>query len=174
MKSNITLIGMPGAGKSTVGILLAKELGLGFVDTDLLIQTREGQTLQALVDSRGHMALRTIEEDVICGFTAQKTVIATGGSAVYSDRAMAHLENLSHIVFLELDFDAIRARIRNFDSRGIAMAPGQSFEELFAERQVLYRRWAEMTVACSGFNQEELAQKIADLCVKRGINFEDN
>jgi len=161
MKSNLTLIGMPGAGKSTVGVILAKNLGLGFVDTDILIQEREQTTLQQILDQQGHLALRAIEEAVIVGLDVAGHVIATGGSAAYSDRAMRHLQRTSTIVFLDVDMETVQGRIRNFASRGIARAPEQSFEDLFAERQALYRRYADMTIDAARLDQDQVAERIA-------------
>ena len=160
-KSNITLIGMPGAGKSTIGVILAKRLALGFVDTDVLIQTSRGESLQNLLERRGHLGLRRIEEEEILRLDVRRHVIATGGSAAYSDRAMRHLAAGSRIVFLKVAYADLLARIHDFESRGIAKAPNQSFAELFAERQVLYERWAEITVDCAGLNQDAVAGRIA-------------
>ena len=159
-KTNITLIGMPGAGKSTIGVILAKNLALGFVDTDVLIQTSRGESLQSLLESRGHLGLRQIEEEEILKLDVRRHVIATGGSAAYSEPAMRHLAAMSHIVFLQVGYDDLLARIHNFESRGIAKAPNQSFRELFAERQVLYERWAEITIPCAGLNQDAAAERI--------------
>lgn len=161
MRTNITLIGMPGAGKSTIGIILAKNLSLGFIDTDVLIQINRQQSLQQLLDKGGHLYLRQIEEEEILKLNLSRHVIATGGSAAYSEKAMRHLQASSHIIFLQVSFNELLRRIRNFESRGIAKAPEQSFEELFAERQVLYQRYAEFTIACDGLNQDEIAERIA-------------
>ncbi|MCL2458912.1 MAG: shikimate kinase [Desulfobulbus sp.] len=163
MKTNLTLIGMPGAGKSTVGIILAKNLSLGFIDTDVLIQINQQQSLQHIIDTSGHLALRAIEEAEICRLNLTRHVIATGGSAAYSLRAMTHLQGLSLIFFLEVSFAEIERRIRNFASRGIAKAKHQTFRELFDERQVLYKRHAGLTIACDGLDQEEVAQAIIRL-----------
>ena len=160
MKTNLTLIGMPGAGKSTIGIILAKNLGLGFIDTDVLIQINRQQTLQQILDASDHLTLRAIEEAEICKLNVSRHVIATGGSAAYSERAMTHLRRMSLIVFLQVSFAEIERRIRNFATRGIAKAKDQTFRELF-ERQLLYRRYAELTVACDGRDQEEIAAHIA-------------
>ncbi len=160
-RSNITLIGMPGAGKSTIGIVLAKNLSLGFIDTDVLIQINRQQSLQQLLDGGGHLYLRQIEEEEILKLNLSRHVIATGGSAAYSDKAMRHLQASSHIIFLQVSFNELLRRIRNFESRGIAKAPEQSFEELFAERQVLYQHYADCTIPCDGLNQDEIAERIA-------------
>ena len=161
MKSNITLIGMPGAGKSTTGIILAKNLSYGFVDTDVLIQVNRQQSLQDIMDGTGYLNLRKIEEEEILTLTSKHHVIATGGSAVYSEKAMRHLQSLSTIVFLEVDFETIKKRIHDFPTRGIAKPVDQSFQELFHERQVLYRKYAELIIDCSTLTQEEAAHRIA-------------
>lgn len=160
MKTNLTLIGMPGAGKSTVGIVLAKNLCLGFIDTDVLIQINRQQTLQQILDASDHLNLRRIEEEEILKLNITRHVIATGGSAAYSEKAMAHLQRISTIVFLKVSFEEIERRIHNFATRGIAKAKDQSFRELFDERQILYQTYAELTVSCDGYDQEEIARQI--------------
>jgi shikimate kinase len=163
MRHNLTLIGMPGAGKSTVGVILAKELSFGFIDTDILIQTHRKKSLQRILDDSGHLELRRIEEEEILKLNIERQVIATGGSAVYSDKAMAHLRQISRIVFIDVNFAEISRRIRNFASRGIAKSPEQSFHDLFLERQALYHRHADLRVDGNRLGQEELAVHIADL-----------
>ena len=162
MKANLTLIGMPGAGKSTVGIILAKELGFGFIDTDVLIQINEQKTLQQIIDESDHLNLRAIEEREILKLNIDHHVIATGGSAAYSEKAMNHLRSISTLIFLQADFEVIEKRIHNFESRGIAKAKGQTFRELFEERQILYRKYADITIDCNELDQENLARQIAD------------
>jgi shikimate kinase len=161
MKSNITLIGMPGAGKSTVGIILAKVLSFGFIDTDVLIQINRQKSLQQILDESDHLNLRRIEEEEILKLNIEQHVIATGGSAVYSEKGMAHLQKISTIVFLEVDYEEIARRIKNFETRGISKVKGQTFRELFQERQALYQRYGEILVDGKLFNQDELAEKIA-------------
>lgn len=161
MKTNLTLIGMPGAGKSTVGIILAKNLSLGFIDTDVLIQINRQKSLQQILDESDHLHLRAIEEEEILKLNVSRHVIATGGSAAYSAKAMAHLQRLSTVIFLQVSFPEIERRIRNFATRGIAKAKNQTFRELFDERQVLYRKYAEYTIHCDGLDQEEVAALIA-------------
>ena len=161
MKNNLTLIGMPGAGKSTVGIILAKNLSLGFIDTDVLIQINRQQSLQQILDHSGHLGLRAIEEEEILKLNISRHVIATGGSAAYSDKAMTHLQQMSVVIFLKVSFDEIERRIRNFATRGIAKAKDQTFRELFDERQFLYNKYAEITIHCDGLDQEDVAQHIA-------------
>ena len=160
MKSNITLIGMPGAGKSTMGVILAKNLGLGFIDTDVLIQINQQRTLQQIIEESDHLNLRTIEEEEILKINIENHVIATGGSVAYSEKAMSHLLSISKVVFLEVNFEEIKRRIHNFETRGIAKAKNQSFRDLFKERQLLYKRYAEVTIDCNKLDQERLALEI--------------
>lgn len=159
-RSNVVLIGMPGAGKSTVGVILAKHTSRDFVDTDVLIQTSERRPLQEILDTEGHLALRAIEERILLSLDLANHVIATGGSAAYSADAMKHLKENGVVVFLQLPFDEIRKRVRDFATRGIARAPEQSFADLFEERCVLYRRYADLTIDCEGLNQEEVSEAI--------------
>lgn len=145
--SNIILIGMPGSGKSTLGVQLAKYLGLDFIDTDLLIQTQQKQCLQDIVDTQGYMALRTIEEHVLLSLHTENTLIATGGSAIYSHTAMRHLQSLGLIVFLDVSLSELENRISNEESRGIARPEGQCFSDIYAERTPLYQQYANITYA---------------------------
>jgi shikimate kinase len=161
MRNNITLIGMPGAGKSTTGIILAKNCGLGFIDTDVLIQINHQKTLQRILDKSGFMTLRDIEEKEILKLNIGNHVIATGGSAVYSEKAMEHLLSISTVVFIQISLQQVRKRVQNFDTRGIAKAKDQSLEELFRERQQLYKKYARITVDGNAVTQEILAVKIA-------------
>ena len=158
--SNIVLIGMPGSGKSTVGIILAKLLSLNFIDTDVLIQTRENRSLQDIVDRDGYLALRRIEEKVIAGLVCEGHVIATGGSAVYSECAMQHLLATGTIIFLDVDMKTLKARVRDYETRGLAKRPEQTVDDLFRERFVLYRKYAEITVNCIGLTHEEVCARI--------------
>jgi shikimate kinase len=163
MKSNITLIGMPGAGKSTIGIILAKNLGLGFIDSDVLIQINQQKTLQQILDESDHINLRKIEAKEVLKINVENHVIATGGSVAYSENAMAHLSDTSQIIFLEVGFEELVKRIYNFETRGIAKNKNQTFKELFRERQILYKRYADTTIDCNELDQENLAIQIAKL-----------
>jgi shikimate kinase len=161
-KKNIVLIGMPGAGKSTVGIILAKMTARDLLDTDVLIQLSAGRPLQQIVDSDGHMALRAIEERVIVSLHCDSHIIATGGSAVYSAAAMEHLASIGTIVFLDANLFSLRSRVRNFDSRGLAKRADQTFEDLFNERVPLYREYADLTIECAGMTQEDVSAAIIE------------
>ena len=154
---SIVLIGMPGAGKSTLGILLAKELGLDFVDTDIAIQVREGRTLQEILDGSDYLHLREIEEQVLLSQDIAGKVVATGGSAVYSEPGMARLKHNATVVFLDVPLRELRQRIGDFDSRGIARKPNQSLESLFEERCALYKKYGDIRVDC---DQQSLQQTL--------------
>ncbi|MFO7667231.1 MAG: shikimate kinase [Desulfobacterales bacterium] len=158
--SNIILIGMPGAGKSTVGVILAKKTSRDFVDTDVLIQTSQERTLQDIVDKDGYAVLRKIEEDVLLGLFVQNCVIATGGSAVYSDRAITHLKSDGIVIFLDVNLSTLESRVHDFSTRGLAKRPDQNFADLYYERLILYRQYADITVKSAGLTQEEICSKI--------------
>jgi shikimate kinase len=157
---SIVLIGMPGAGKSTLGILLAKQLGMGFVDTDVAIQVREGKTLQEILDASDYINLRAIEEQVLLTEQIDGKVVATGGSAVYSEVGMARLKDSATLVFLDVPLEELEKRISNFDSRGIARKPNQSLESLYQERCELYRNYADISVNCSQQSLEQSLQSV--------------
>lgn len=161
-KTNVVLIGMPGSGKSTVGIILAKRMAMDFVDTDVLIQLAEQRTLQEIIDRDGHLELRAIEERVLCEVDHVQHVIATGGSAAYSDRAMRHLGQNGITVFLNASLECLKSRIDNYETRGLAKRPEQSFSELFDERYALYRKYADITVDCSALSQDQVSDEIAN------------
>jgi len=161
-KTTIALIGMPGAGKSTVGVILAKLTARGFIDTDVLIQMSEQRSLQEIIDSEGYLVLRSREERVLLGLECRGHVIATGGSAVYSHTAMEHLRTLGSIVFLDADLPTLESRVRDFGTRGIAQRPGQGFADLFEERRPLYLAYADIVVPCSGLTQEMVCAAIID------------
>jgi shikimate kinase len=159
-ENNIVLIGMPGAGKSTVGVLLAKYLGLAYLDTDLAIQTSQGCTLQEIFDRHGLAEFLRIEEQVVLGLTVCRHVIATGGSVVYSQRAMQHLRCGAVTVHLDADPSLLAARIDDLGSRGIAMPTGQDLAALYAERRPLYHKYADATVDCGSRTPNEVVRRM--------------
>lgn len=159
---NIILIGMPACGKSTIGVLLAKAMGFTFIDTDLVIQQETGELLQHIIDERGLDAFCIAEERAICSVNAQRCVIATGGSAVYSRTAMLHLKESGTVYYLSLPTDEVKRRLYNIKSRGIAMRPTDTIEDVFARRRALYEEYADITIDCLGKTIEETVSEIAD------------
>lgn len=157
---NLVLIGMPGAGKSMVGVLLAKTLRKRFVDTDLLIQETTGRHLQEIIDTDGVDAFMKTEEEIVLRHTFHNTVIATGGSVVYSPKAMAHLKSDGIVVYLSVTFEEMTRRLRNITTRGIVLHPGQTLRDLYDERVPLYERYADITVDCTGEHFEEIVHLI--------------
>lgn len=159
----IALIGMPGSGKSTVGVLLAKRLGLAFVDTDLLIQAQERATLAEIIKARGHEALREVEEQVLLDMAIRPSIISTGGSVVYSDAIMARLVRESQVVYLRSTLETVEYRISLAPDRGIA-SPGKfTLADVYNERVPLYERYAEVTVDVDVEPAEVIAGHIATL-----------
>ena len=161
-RSNIILIGMPGAGKSTIGVILAKQTSHNFVNTNILIQTSEKRTLQDIVDTNEYAIFRKIEKNVLLGLSVHNCVIATGGSAVYSDSAMAHLKSDGLVIFLDVDIPTLESRIHDFRTRGLAKRPEQDFADLFHERFALYTKYADITIKYAGLTQEEVCARIMD------------
>lgn len=158
----ISLIGMPGVGKSTVGVLLAKALSMGFVDTDVLIQQRELKGLPQLLAEYGMDGFLALEESYILKLNPAGNIVATGGSVVYSSRAMHHLKASGPVIHLELPLDELRHRLGNLDLRGVVHGPNQDLGALYAERLPLYRGYADMEVHCSRMNHEEVVRAILE------------
>ena len=145
-RNNIILIGMPASGKSTVGVVLAKLLGYDFIDTDLVIQRREGLRLSEIIERRGIEGFLEAEAAACLSLEANRSVIATGGSVIYSKAAMAHLKGLGCVIYLEVGFDALMRRLHDVHNRGVVLRPGQTLRQLYEERVPLYRRYADLTV----------------------------
>ena len=161
---NIILIGMPGAGKSTVGVILAKTLGMNFIDTDIAIQENSLRLLQEIIDTDGPDAFKTIEEETILSLHSHHTVIATGGSAVFSKRAMEHLTWDGVVVYLKISFDEMEKRLMNITTRGIVLSRGETLYEMYNERVPLYEKYAGITIDCEKEDFEMIVKKIiADL-----------
>lgn len=157
---NIILIGMPGAGKSTVGVVLAKRLGYAFVDSDLVIQEKYGKLLQDLIEEYGTEGFRELENKVNAGIDVQKSVIATGGSAVYGREAMEHFRKIGTVVYLMLPYAEIAERVGDLNARGVSMVPGQTLEDLYKERTPLYEKYAHITINCEGKMLRELVAEV--------------
>ncbi len=157
---NIILIGMPSCGKSTIGVLLAKRLGYQFVDTDLSIQEKCGCLLQDIIDTKGSVALLRLEQEVLLEFKRDAVVVATGGSAVYSDRSMEHLKANGTAVYIKLPVEVIEERLTNFSTRGVAGAENHTVSEIFAERTPLYERYADITIEADGLSIGETVDVI--------------
>lgn len=163
---NIVLIGMPGAGKSTIGVILAKALLFAFTDTDLIIQSRYGMSLSDIIEKEGTEAFLKIENDVIAGCTSSNCVVATGGSAVYGDEAMKNLRENGIVIYLKLPVSELQKRLSNIHTRGVAMEKGETIAELFEKRRPLYEKYADITVDCYGLTVEECVEEIIRLIKK--------
>lgn len=157
---NIVLIGMPGSGKSTVGVVLAKILGYGFIDSDLLIQEQEGRILSTIISEEGIDGFIEIENRVNSGIDVTEKVIATGGSAVYGEEAMKHLQSIGTVVYLKWSLEEIAERLGDLTERGVVLKEGQDLKALYEERCPLYEKYAHVTVECEEMSIEGLARKI--------------
>lgn len=168
MKPNITLIGMPSSGKSTVGVLLAKRLGYSFVDVDILIQEKEGRLLKEIIAQEGLDGFLRIEEQVNAELSVNKSVIAPGGSVIYGEKAMQHLKEISEIVYLKMSFAELERRVGNITDRGVALKPGFTLKNLYDERVPLYDRYADIVVNEEGcFRPGETVDKLRALMEKK-------
>ena len=167
-KNNIILIGMPGAGKSTVGVVLAKKLGYAFVDSDLVLQEREGRLLHEIIEERGARGFWEAEEAANLSIDAERSVIATGGSAVYGSRAMAHFRSIGTVVYLRLSCEAVADRLGDLNERGVTLREGQGLVELYEERVPLYEKYADCTVDCEHLPIREIVERIANNPARNG------
>lgn len=152
---NVILIGMPGVGKSTLGVLLAKALGYRFLDTDLVLQAQEGRLLREIIAAEGIDGFLALEGRVCGSLQADRSVIATGGSVVYSPEAMAHLRSMGTVVYLKLGYNALARRLGSLKKRGVILRPGQTLKTLYQERTPLYAQYAHLTVDCGGQDVEQ-------------------
>lgn len=167
MVDNIILIGMPGSGKSSVGVVLAKALGCRFLDVDLLIQEREGALLQEILNEHGVDHFLDVERDAICSVDCRHTVIAPGGSCVCREESIAHMRRLGTVVYLKLSLEEVEGRIHNLATRGIALEPGQTIADVYAYRTPLYERCAHITVSADGQSLAETVYTVQKALAQR-------
>ncbi|MCB7305722.1 shikimate kinase [Bariatricus massiliensis] len=164
---NVIFIGMPAVGKSTVGVVAAKRLGYEFIDTDLLIQKQENKLLREIIAEEGVDGFLKIENRVNAEVTAEHAVIAPGGSVVYCEDAMEHFKKIGTIVYLQASFDTIRSRLKNAEKRGVTLREGQTLQDLYNERVILFEKYADITVCEDGIDLEETIEKVLNALEKR-------
>lgn len=162
MKNNITLIGMPGAGKSTVGVVLAKVMGYRFVDSDLVIQEKTGKLLSEIIEEKGTEGFLEVEDRINAGLICEKSVIATGGSVVYCKNAMEHLKEISTVIYLKLPYERVEKRLGNLKDRGVALKEGQTLKDLYEERCPLYEKYADVVVEADTTSVEGCMRRIVE------------
>lgn len=166
MKKNIVLIGMPGVGKSTVGVILAKVMGYRFTDSDLIIQEQEKRLLKDIIAEEGVEGFLKVENDVLAGIEVEGSVIATGGSAVYGKQAMEHLKTIGCVVYLKVPFAEIDRRLSDIKGRGVVLREGQTLKDLYEERCVLYEQYADVIIDETGMSIEETVEKVSEAFAK--------
>ena len=162
MQNNIVLIGMPGVGKSTVGVILAKVLGYSFIDADLLIQQQEGKLLKDIIAEAGTEGFIEVENRVNASIEAENAIIATGGSVVYGRDAMAHLKEIGTVVYLKVPFSTLEKRLADIKGRGVVLRHGQDLRALYEERTPLYEKYADITISEEGLNVEETVERLVE------------
>lgn len=160
--NTLIIIGMPGAGKSTAGVLLAKTLGMKFIDTDIILQEKSGRLLQEIIDGDGPEAFLKVEEETVLTLQAHNAVIATGGSVVFSGQAMEHLKRDGVVLYLKISFEEMEKRLKNITTRGIVLFAGQSLREMYTQRVPLYEQYADITVDCTDDDFENIVEKVID------------
>lgn len=170
MKDNIILIGMPGVGKSTIGVILAKELGYQFIDSDLVIQKQEKRLLREIIEQEGVEGFLEIENRVNAGLQADRSVIATGGSAVYGREAMEHFQKIGTILYLHLPFEELQARLGNLKGRGVVLKDHQTLRDLFEERRPLYEQYADQVIQEEGKDIEGTLREILNFCLQKDVD----
>lgn len=161
-KTNIVLIGMPGVGKSTIGVILAKVLGYSFMDADLLIQKQEGKLLREIIEEKGTDGFIEVENRVNASIRADRAIIATGGSVVYGKEAMEHLKEIGRVVYLKVSYAILEKRLADIKGRGVVLKEGQTLETLFEERSKLYEQYADIEVSEEGLDVEQTVEKLVE------------
>lgn len=161
-KTNIVLIGMPGVGKSTIGVILAKVLGYSFLDADLLIQEQEGKLLREIIEEKGTDGFIEVENRVNASIRADRAIIATGGSVVYGKEAMEHLKEIGRVVYLKVSYAILEKRLADIKCRGVVLKKGQTLETLFEERSKLYEQYADIEVSEDGLDVEQTVEKLVE------------
>ena len=159
---NVVLVGMPACGKSTIGVVLAKTMNNGIMDTDLLIQQREGKTLQAIINESGNTYFRQVEEEVLLEVNVSNHVIATGGSAIYYEKAVEHFKENGQIVYIKVSLETILERLNNIKTRGVSLGEGQTLEDLYEERVPLYEKYADIIIEAENLTIEEIVERIIE------------
>ena len=165
-RKNIVLIGMPGAGKSSIGVILAKVLGFNFIDADLLIQEREKRLLKDIISDEGLDRFMQIENDVNASIQTSQTVIATGGSVIYGKEAMEHLSSIGLVVYLKLSYNSIKKRLGNISQRGVVLKEGQDLANLYDERCPLYEKYANLVIDCENLDMEATLATIVEKIIQ--------
>lgn len=168
---NIILIGMPGSGKSTIGVVLAKKLGYRFIDSDLIIQEKYNKTLERLIEENGDTGFIQIENEVNCSIDVKRTVIATGGSAVYGAEAMEHFRDIGTIIYLDVSYEELEERLGSLKERGVVSNGKTTIEEIFEDRKNLYKKYADITVFLDKKLLREAVEEIYDLVANKDKNY---
>ncbi len=163
---NIILIGMPGVGKSTIGVVLAKRLGYQFEDSDLIIQNQTGQLLHEIITERGIDGFVQLENDVNAGLDLNQTILATGGSAIYGEGAMKHFASIGKVVYLKLPFEELSERLGDLTERGVVLKENQTLEDLLIERSPYYEKYADVTIECKGKEIRTIVEEIGEWYAK--------
>lgn len=157
---NITMIGMPSSGKSMIGVLLAKRLGMSFLDVDIVIQERSGKLLKEIIADIGQDGFLKLEGDTACTLNPENTVIAPGGSICYEDWAMEHLRSISQVIFLDISYEELERRVGNLKARGVVLPEGYTLRDLYDERRALYQKYADITISEEGLNADQVVEKL--------------
>lgn len=167
MKSNVTLIGMPSAGKSTIGVLLAKRLGYSFIDADILIQEKEGRLLKEIIAQKGMDGFLQVENRVNASIEAKRSVIAPGGSVIYGKEAMEHLKEISTVVYLKMSYEELERRVGDVVDRGVALKEGMTLRDLYDERTAYYERYADITIDEEGMTPGQTVDLLRAMLEKK-------